>query len=312
MGRWFRNSWFLLTLVTLLATGVAAAPILGPLASNVPRLWLVAAIMFVTALPIDLRAVAKSRGAGRAVGLAVGLNAILAPLCASLGGWVLPTEFANGLIIAAAAPCTIASAAVWTRRGNGNDGVVVMVTLLTTLGCFVVMPFWTRLFIGESVGSEGFYVRLIMKLLACVVAPVLLAQAARSIPAFNHRATAAKPALSLAAQFGVLTVALLGAIDSGQRLRAMDEPIAGVDWVLVVVTAAAVHTAVLLAGWRTAGLAGLARPEAIAVAISGSQKTLAVGVAIALEFGGLAIFPMIAYHMTQLLIDTVFVDRVRA
>jgi hypothetical protein len=36
-----------------------------------------------------------------------------------------------------------------------------------------------------------------------------------------------------------------------------------------------------------------------------------VGLAIAIDFGGLAVLPMVAYHIEQLLIDTVLADRLR-
>ena len=59
------------------------------------------------------------------------------------------------------------------------------------------------------------------------------------------------------------------------------------------------------ADWR------LPRADQIGVAFAGSQKTLMVGLAIAIEFGGLAVLPMVAYHVEQLLIDTVLADRLR-
>ncbi len=36
-----------------------------------------------------------------------------------------------------------------------------------------------------------------------------------------------------------------------------------------------------------------------------------VGLAVALDFGGLAVLPLIAYHAIQLLVDTVLADRYR-
>ena len=50
---------------------------------------------------------------------------------------------------------------------------------------------------------------------------------------------------------------------------------------------------------------------AVAVGFAGSQKTLMVGLTIALQFGGLTILPMLAYHVLQLLIDTLLANRLR-
>ena len=52
--------------------------------------------------------------------------------------------------------------------------------------------------------------------------------------------------------------------------------------------------------------------DAIAVAFSGSQKTLMVGAYIALAVGPLAILPMVAYHAAQLIVDTLVADWWRA
>ena len=48
-----------------------------------------------------------------------------------------------------------------------------------------------------------------------------------------------------------------------------------------------------------------------AVAISGSQKTLMIGLEVALMFGGLAALPIITYHVLQLIADTMLVDRLK-
>lgn len=307
-----RDSWFLIALALALVVGISCSASLKPLADAVPRTALIGAVMFVTAMPIDLRGFRDAAGAGWAVALAIAINAVAAPPLGWLASHLLPTELATGLVVATTAPCTLASAAVWTRRGNGNAAVAVAVTVATSLGCFVVLPLWTRLLLGTSAGDERFFAALALKLVACVVVPLMAAQMLRLAPAAPRLASNAKTGLGLAAQLGVLTMALLGAIESGERLAQMETPISAMDWSLVALTAAATHTVLLVLGWRTAALAGIGRAEAVAVAIAGSQKTLAVGVGIALEFGGLAIFPMIAYHVLQLIIDTLFVDRLRS
>ena len=53
----------------------------------------------------------------------------------------------------------------------------------------------------------------------------------------------------------------------------------------------------------------MAPAEQLAVAFAGSQKTLMVGLAIALPFGGLTVLPMLVFHIEQLLIDTLLADR---
>jgi sodium/bile acid cotransporter 7 len=83
------------------------------------------------------------------------------------------------------------------------------------------------------------------------------------------------------------------------------------DILVMIVAVASVHGALLLLGFRISGSLNFNRADAIAVAFSGSQKTLMVGAFLALAVGPLAILPMVAYHAAQLIIDTLVADRWR-
>ena len=61
-----------------------------------------------------------------------------------------------GMIIASATPCTLATGAVWTRRAGGNDGVTMMVTILTNSTCFIVMPLWIYWLIGVEIETGNY------------------------------------------------------------------------------------------------------------------------------------------------------------
>lgn len=305
-----RKQWFLLLLGVCLFAGLLIPANINAVTSHIPRLWLIAGIILATALPIDFASALRVRGAIKAIGFAILLSTVAAPLLGFAAGKALPTELAIGLLVATVSPCTLASGAVWTRRGGGNDAITLTVTVLTNLSCFVVLPFWVALLLGKSVEVDA--ASLAFKLLLCVALPITLAQLARLSPAIASWAADKKPLLNLISQLGVLTMALIGAVAAGLKLASLPQPITPGTWALVAITAAIVHTALLLTGWYGSLATGLKHPEAVAVAIAGSQKTLAVGIGVALEFGGLAIFPMIAYHILQLVIDTIFADRVRS
>jgi len=82
---------------------------------------------------------------------------------------------------------------------------------------------------------------------------------------------------------------------------------------LVLVAVLAVHLAALWLGCRLARLLRMANDDVPAVAFAGSQKTLMVGLDVAITYyGGLAILPMVAYHVGQLLVDTLIADRWRS
>ena len=304
-----KRHWFLAALAMVLLAGMTSSDRAAEWVSAFPRQLLVAAILFVTALPVDLRRMASTRGVIGAIGLAMLLNSVAAPVLGYVGSWLLPASLGVGLFAALASPCTMASAAVWTRRGGGNDAVALAVTLLTSLACFVTLPMWTWLLLGEQVDVPA--ASLAVTLLKCVAIPVAVAQAIRWLPAIAQRADGAKPQLSLAGQIGILGLVLIGAVNAGGELQNLSQPVGVAGWGSVLIAVLLIHGVLLLAGWRLALATGLDRPEAVAVAIAGSQKTLAVGVFIAAEFSPLAVLPMIAYHVVQLVLDTLFVDKMK-
>jgi sodium/bile acid cotransporter 7 len=110
---------------------------------------------------------------------------------------------------------------------------------------------------------------------------------------------------------GILVIVLVGAINCGQQLHTTSHWHLGtgsIAWMLVVV--AGLHIAMLVVAQRGGRALGLPRESWIATGFAGSQKTLMVGLHVALQIGsGLTILPMVAYHVLQLLIDTLAADR---
>ncbi|WP_197527298.1 bile acid:sodium symporter [Pirellulimonas nuda] len=304
-----RRQWFLITLAILLLGAFLAPARLAPITEQTPTGWVVAAVMLLTALGVNLRAAASHRGTWVAALLAIAVSTLAAPPLGWLSGRVLPRELAIGMIVAASVPCTLASAAVWTRRGGGNEAAALLVSIATNLLCFLVLPFWTTLLAGAA--AEANFAALAWKLLGWVVAPIVVSQAARCVPAVSRWCDRRRTTLGMAAQCGVLFMVLVGAVEASLKTRSVGGSVRPADWLLMILMVAAVHIALAVLGWFAAGWAGLARGDRLATAIAGSQKTLAVGVLVALPYGGLAVLPMIAYHVFQLVIDTVWVDRER-
>jgi sodium/bile acid cotransporter 7 len=153
----------------------------------------------------------------------------------------------------------------------------------------------------------------VVGLILLVVLPIVVAQSLRQWRPIGEWATRHVTALSLLAQLGVLLMVLIGAVGSGERLATLDQgsAISGGTLVLMVAAVAAVHVILVGLGFALSRLLRISRADAIAVAFSGSQKTLMVGVYLALAVGPLAILPMVAYHASQLLIDTLIADWLR-
>ena len=225
-------------------------------------------------------------------------------------------DLSIGLLVVAATPCTLASASVWTRKAGGNDSIAIMVTVLTNASCFIISPCWlvltvrqsNTLEIGATTPALG---EMMMKLGLLVVLPMALAQLVRIYRPLANWATKKKPELSILSQCGILTMVFMGAIMTGNGLQL--ERVGLNSWgsfSWMIFTVLTIHTGMFLVGFRISQRLRLSRPDAIAVGFSGSQKTLIVGLEMAVQAGG-SILPMISYHVGQLLIDTLIADRLK-
>ena len=110
---------------------------------------------------------------------------------------------------------------------------------------------------------------------------------------------------------------LLGSVRAGLSVRLETSAgAAGItDYGLMIVLVLTIHLSMLAVGHLAGFWLGMLRPERIAVGFAGSQKTLLVGLTVAVEDYGyyaLAVLPMVAYHVGQLLVDTLIADRLRA
>jgi sodium/bile acid cotransporter 7 len=270
------------------------------------------------ALPLETAALWQAARRPGPAWLAVALNSGLAPPLGWLASHLLSGELAAGLIVATTVPCTLATAAVWTRRARGSDAVAFLVTVITNLSCFVVVPAWLWLLFGSEAQAnvrraEIDYGRIALGLILLVVLPIIAAQLLRQRRAVGTWATRRKEWLSRLAQCGVLWMVLIGAVECGERLTTAngDALLSTGSVAVMIVAVAAVHIVLLASGFGLAKRLGFSRADGIAVAFSGSQKTLMVGAYLALAVGPLAILPMVAYHAVQLVIDTLIADGLR-
>jgi sodium/bile acid cotransporter 7 len=313
--QFFVERWFLLALVAVLVVGIVQASWVKPVAdTKALRNGIVVVVLFVMALPLDARAMGRALRRPGPPLLAVAINLGLLPLVAWGISWALtqvellsPT-MAGGVYVAATTPCTLASAAVWTRRAGGNDAVAVLVTVITNLFCFLVTPLWLSHMVGPVPNVKDLALaHMIGQLGLLVVLPMAIAQVLRLVGPVGAWATRQRTPLGVVSQCGILTMVMLGAsqIPSASAGAAQVTDFA---WMIVVVLG--IHVAMLAAGLWLAQACGFPREDRIAVGIAGSQKTLMIGLKMGLELN-LSILPMVVYHMGQLVLDTVIADRLR-
>jgi sodium/bile acid cotransporter 7 len=320
------NHWFVIALVMVLLIGFAGADLLAPLNRYAwPRTIMVCFVMGLMALPIPFELIRKSLAKPWPAFLASMINMLVVPLLAWIAALALPLYLGGGLIVAATIPCTLASAAVWTRRAGGDDTVAILVTLITNLLCVVVTPLWLVLLLGRSVRIE--VAPLMQELILVVLLPIIVAQCLRTNASVAHWSERHKLSLAVVCQLGILAMVMSGAIQMGQRLQTPGVDVAHMPttassvpalassitvWQVIwtVLLASAVHLVAMAIGWYGAASSYVARPQQIGVAISGSQKTLMIGLKMAMDCG-VSIIPMVAFHVCQLLLDTFIADRWR-
>jgi len=307
-----RHHWFLLLLLAVLVVGMGWAVELAPLAESLPRNGIIGCVLLAMALPLRIDAMWATLRRPAPAMLAVGINFVVVPLLAWGASHLLTDDLALGLILAAAVPCTLASAAVWTRLAGGNDAVSLLVTMITNLSCFLVTPALIQLFAGRTSHSVHFS-DMATKLFLLIVLPIFTAQLLRCLPRVGQWGTNNKRGLSTFAQLGLLSIVFVGAVNGGLRIANFEQSLAPIvgQIALLMLLAAVIHTVAWWIGFRAAGQLGMDRGDQLAVAFAGSQKTLMVGLAIALPFGGLTVLPMLVYHVEQLMIDTLLADRFR-
>lgn len=316
MWRRLTRHWFLVSIaLSLLAGYFATEPIRPVRESALFRDTVVFVVMTLMGLVLSPKALRRSITRPGQSLLAIAINIAVVPLLALPFVFVLSASNYGGLIIATLVPCTLASASVWTRRAGGDDSIAIFTTVVTNLACVVVVPlgmYW--LLSGRSVDISA--ADQVTKLATIVVAPLLLAQVLRRLGA-DVWADTYKLRLSLVAQLGILVMVALGAAagtdtlanQSGQQT--MQWTGVAVRFTMILFASSFVHLVALAIGIWTSRFIGGDQSEQIAVGLSGSQKTLMVGLQISID-AGVSVLPMIVYHVTQLLLDTLIADRWRS
>ena len=305
-----RKHWFLIALLTALFSGYYFSHPFASLASVGWLKWsIVSLTMFLMAWPLALGNFQQAFSRPVAPLLACALNLIGIPLLVWPLVGLVGMELGPGMMIAAATPCTLASAAVWTRRAGGDDSVAIVVTIITNSTCFFVMPFWIYVQTGNAIESS-LLLGTIYKLFFFVVLPIVVAQLARLEKGSAAWATRNKPRLSTAALIGILSMVFLGSVNMGIRLANEESSLAIQSILFMALLMLLVHCVVFWTGYWIAGKIQLPRQEQVAVGFSGSQKTLMIGLSVAVNLG-MSIIPIVAYHAIQLIVDTVFADWIR-
>lgn len=312
MRRFLKQNWFLLGLVVSVAGAMAAPGWVAPVAQRVSPHVVVTAALFIMAWTMPTQRLSEELSRPWAAVWAMTVSyGFLPSLAWFVGGLSPSSDLRVGLLLAASVPCTLASCVLWTRLAGGNEATALLAVLGCTLVGWFITPLWLA---AVSVGDVTLDpVAMMVDLALTLVVPVALGQLLRIWPPARHLANQRKTLLSAVAQVFVLGIVVKTATNVGIRLHEGDAKLSVADALTSAGLAMAVHLTALFFGFLSAGWLGIDRSRRIAIAFSGSQKTLPISMYL---FEGhfqdqypLAVIPLLFFHVGQLLFDTVIAGR---
>lgn len=323
MAAFLRRYWFLLGLLVMIPSGLLTGyNISGSFVSwwlaNVKPRWITAFVLFLMTFTLDSRQFLVSLKKPGPVLFAGLVNLGLLPLIAiGLSPLQLTQDFMVGLMIAATVPCTLAAASVWTRKAGGNDAVSLLVTLTTNTLCVLITPFWLSQATARIVKFD--LLEMTLRLVLVVLIPTLIGQLIRLIPRNARFATERKIPIGVVAQSMILMLVFTASMKAGQQLATGTAEIGMGGLILVWICCLFLHLTGAGVGWWGSRALGFTLVDRKAILFAASQKTLPIGVLLATEptmFGDagvpFAIFPMLMYHTTQLVVDTLIAHKLSA
>jgi sodium/bile acid cotransporter 7 len=303
--------WFLFLLAGGLALAVLRPEWLLPLAAVLPLRLIVAASLFLMAWNLEGRRLWQALGRLGCLLWALAISFVCLPGLAVLAGPLLPADDLRvGLLIIVCVPCTLSSAVLWTRHGGGDEALALLIVVMTNGLGWLVTPLWLAGVGTESVTIDA--LAMMRSLVAVLVVPVAVGQGVRFVPGVARFAVRHRQLNGVVARLLVVLVLVCAAAEGASQADRL-------SWSLVLGTASAclgVHLSGVSLGLLGGKVLGMARPERIAVAIAGSQKTLPVGLFLFNAYYRadypLAVLPMLLYHAGQLLADTIVADTLAA
>jgi sodium/bile acid cotransporter 7 len=307
-----RRHWFLIALVLGLGLAGLRPDWLRPLTARVPPRVVVGLALFIMAWGLESRSLWRALLRPLPALAAVVVSYAALPALGWLAGLVVSEpDYRIGLLVVTSVPCTLASAALWTRMAGGSEATALLVIFLTTTTSWLITPAWLTRTTGAAIDVNA--VAMMGELFLFLVVPVSLGQLARMAAPLARLADRGKSFLGVVSRLLIFAIVLKAAADVSDRLTARAElPAPG----LLLGTAGlcvGLHLAALLAGLWSGQALGFDRPSRTAVAFAGSQKSLPVALLLFetyfKEAYPLAVVPILFYPVGQLVVDTFIAER---
>lgn len=211
-------------------------------------------------------------------------------------------DFALGSLIIGVAPVTVASGTVMTAMALGNVPLSLFICVLGNFFSILTIPIMVSLLLQMGdVSIELPALQMLLGLTLKVLVPIVMGQILR--PWLKSKIIPYSKAISIFNQSIVLMIILNAVSSSTNRIVE-----AGPALFLVFLFMIGLHIFIILANKLTAGLIGLDLPSTAAFTIHTSQKTLTISYLVWAGYFAtaypMALIPGIAYHLTQMIMDT--------
>lgn len=238
------------------------------------------------------------------------INLILGPIVAVAITKVISSieGFHLGLIVMACVPTTLSSCVIIVRTVNGNVAWALMLMIALTLVGIVVLPFTLALALGVAADIHVPVGALLLQILLLLILPLFVGRAIRKAGLeSNHPLIDYLPSVSIIL---IVWMAVSGNAEALSELAILDIG-------LFALAGLGVHGTLLLVGWVVSRFLTLATPDAIALIIVASQKTLPIAITVLIAFPesvlapgvlGIATVVCVVFHFTQIIVDSVLVQ----
>lgn len=312
MSAFFKKHWFFVGMAVM----VAVAFLLPAVGRFVKAYHILDAGIFlaflVTGLTLETSSILQQMKNVRVLASALASSLLAIPaLSYGLARLAFPgtPDFVIGALIIGAAPVTIASGTVMTAIALGNVPLSLFICVLGNFASILTIPVILNLILQMggtpiTLPAGEIFLGLVLK----VLLPTVLGQLLR--PPLKAAIAPYKKAVSIFNQSVVLLIILNAVSSSAQGILDVGPAVAGVLLFMV-----GLHGLILLLNYALARGIRLDRPSTAAFTIHTSQKTLTISYLVWAGYFAaaypMALIPGIAYHMTQMILDTIVAHRFR-
>lgn len=217
-------------------------------------------------------------------------------------------DFVVGACIIATAPATVASGTVLTAIARGNIPLSLFICIASNFVAIFTIPFSLNFLLQFNQDMDLPVFAMIKSLILIVLIPVIVGQLLRM--RLKHLVAPYRKLFSIFAQLIVLLIIFNAVSSSTSKISRM-----GYEIIFVFAFMILLHTIILLLNFGLSGLMRLNMPSKAAFTIHTSQKTLTVSYIVWVGYFAsdlpLALIPPIAYHLTQMIMDTFLAHRFR-